>query len=65
MRRGSILTFLVLIVAVVYWYSLPRHKTPLQQAPLADLTDESLPRFKADFNGSAAALRIVILLSPT
>jgi hypothetical protein len=65
MRRIGPLFFLLLMIGAVGWYLLPGHKTPAQQRPLSDLNDLSLPRFKADFNSSAAELRVVILLSPT
>jgi len=65
MRRIGPLLILLLIVGAAGWYFLPGHKTPAQQRPLADLNDLSLSRFKADFNGSSADVRIVLLLSPT
>jgi hypothetical protein len=65
MRRIGPLLFLLLIITAGAWYLLPGHKTPAQQRPLSDLSDLSLPRFKADFNGSSANVRVVLLLSPT
>jgi len=65
MRRIGPLLLLFLIIGAAGWYLLPGHKTPPQQRPLSDLNDLSLPRFKADFNGSSAEPRIVLLLSPT
>ncbi|MFL6350830.1 MAG: hypothetical protein ACJ74Z_03135 [Bryobacteraceae bacterium] len=65
MRRIGTLLILLLIVGAAGWYLLPGHKTPAQQRPLSNLNDLSLPRFKADFNGSAAGLRVLLLLSPT
>jgi hypothetical protein len=65
MRRIGPLLFLLLIVGAAGWYLLPGHKTPAQQRPLSDLNDLALPRFKADFNGSSANVRVIVLLSPT
>jgi hypothetical protein len=65
MRRIGPLFLLLFIIGAASWYLLANHKTPAQQRPLADLNDLSLPRLKADFNGSSAYLRIVLLLSPT
>jgi hypothetical protein len=65
MRRIGLLLIVLVILGAVGWSLLPGHKTPVEQQPLADLNDLSLPRLKADFNASSAGLRIIILLSPT
>jgi hypothetical protein len=41
------------------------HNTPSGQPQLLAITPESLPRFVQDFNQSAKAERVVLLMSPT
>ena len=55
----------VILLAVIARYYFADHKVPVGQAPLADLTSQSLGSLKADFNRSADGIRIVLLLSPT
>ena len=50
--------------AFAYRYLLS-HKTPGVQAPLADLTAQSLEAFKTQFNAAKDRTRIILLLSPT
>jgi hypothetical protein len=55
----------VAALAVVAGYYFSRHQVPAGQPPLAELTGASLESLKADFNQSAAGVRIILLLSPT
>ncbi len=55
----------VVVLAVIAGYHFAGHEVPAGQAPLAELTSESLGSLKADFNRSADGVRIVLLLSPT
>jgi hypothetical protein len=55
----------VVVLGVFARYYFVDHRVPAGQAPLAELTIESLGSLKADFNRSADGLRIVLLLSPT
>jgi len=68
MRRTMTAVFVVaavLVLAVIARYHFAGHQVPAGQAPLAELTTESLGSLKADFNRSADGLRILLLLSPT
>jgi len=68
MRRTMTIVFavaVVVVLAVIARYHFAGHEVPAGQAPLAELTSESLGSLKADFNRSADGLRIVLLLSPT
>jgi hypothetical protein len=52
------------LVAFAYKY-LISHKTPTAQAPLADLTAQTLEAFRNQFNAAKDRTRIILLLSPT
>ena len=67
MRRTMIAVFAVAVVvlAVLASYHFAGHQVPAGQAPLAELTINSLGSLKANFNRSADGVRIVLLLSPT
>ena len=67
MRRTMIAVFGVaaVVLAVIARYHFAGHQVPAGQAPLAELTINSLNSLKADFNRSADRVRIVLLLSPT
>jgi hypothetical protein len=41
------------------------HKSPAGQAPLSDLTAQSLEAFRTQFNAAKDRIRIILLLSPT
>ena len=56
---------LLAFLAGVESYLLAPRRTPAGQAPLRDLVPESLQPLRGDFNASAGAPRIVVLLSPT
>jgi hypothetical protein len=55
----------VVVLAVIARYYFAGHQVPAGQAPLAELTSNSLDSLKADFNRFADGVRIVLLLSPT
>lgn len=66
MKRLSIglgLSALVVFAGLFYLYG--GHQTPSGQAPLADLDSAKLSELKAEFNGSHANVRLLVLLSPT
>lgn len=65
MRRVLLVLLLLLIIAIAARYFAPTHNTPPQQPGLADLTPQSLPQFKTEFNRDSADLRVILLLSPT
>jgi hypothetical protein len=68
MRRTMTAAFVVIavvVLAVIARYYFAGHQVPAGQAPLAELTSNSLDSLKADFNRSADGVRIVLLLSPT
>lgn len=68
MRRTMTAVFVVVAVvllAAIARYYFASHRVPAGQAPLAELTINSLASLKADFNRSANEVRIVLLLSPT
>jgi hypothetical protein len=68
MRRTMTTAFVVIavvVLAVTARYYFAGHQVPVGQAPLAELTSNSLDSLKADFNRSADGVRIVLLLSPT
>ena len=68
MRRTVIAVFVVIavvVLAVIARNYFAGHQVPAGQAPLAELTVNSLGSLKADFNRSADGVRIVLLLSPT
>jgi hypothetical protein len=68
MRRTMIAVFVVIaavVLAVTGRYHFAGHQVPAGQAPLAELTSQSLGSLKADFNRAADGVRIVLLLSPT
>lgn len=46
-------------------YGIYGHDVPAGQPGLVELTSNSLDTLKADFNGAADKVRIVLLLSPT
>jgi len=54
---------IVLAVAVRYYFT--GHQVPAGQSSLADLTRDSLPALKGDFNSTPDYVRIILLLSPT
>lgn len=69
MHRSRSVVIVVLLVIVILaaagWILRSNHKTPAAQQPLADLNAQSLPNFTAEFNRSPAAVRVILLLSPT
>jgi len=58
----SIVSLGFLAFAYAYFNS---HKTPAGQAPLSDLTAQSLETFRTQFNAAKDRTRIILLLSPT
>jgi hypothetical protein len=58
----SIVSLGLLAFAYPYFNS---HKTPAAQAPLSDLTAQSLETFRTQFNAAKDRTRIILLLSPT
>lgn len=50
---------------VVFWAVAARHQTPAGQARLAEVTRQSLPQLKQEFNASPGSERVLLLLSPT
>jgi hypothetical protein len=58
----SIVPLGLLAFAYVFFNS---HKTPAEQAPLSDLTPESLETFRTQFNAAKDRTRLILLLSPT
>ena len=59
---GAILASL-LIAAVLYLYG--GSQTPSGQAPLQNLTAQSVAEIKNNFNAAKAEVRVLLLLSPT
>jgi hypothetical protein len=60
------LIIVVVVLALAALYQLSGgHHVPRGQPLLGELTSDSLDSLKADFNGSAGGIRIVLLLSPT
>jgi hypothetical protein len=57
--------FLTLVFAALFSYVAVGHQTPAGQRQLFAITPQSLPQFAQQFNNSANAERIVVLLSPT
>ena len=55
----------VLCIAAGAWLRFAPRRVPTGQPPLATLTQESLPDFRAAFNGSIGDVRIIAMLSPT
>lgn len=60
---GPGLAALAVFAGLFYLYG--GHQTPSGQAPLADLNSTNLSELKAEFNGSHADIRMLVLLSPT
>jgi len=66
MTRGSIVGILALATgAALFYYFYAGHKTPSGQAPLMELSAQSLPSIKSAFNEAQADVRVLVLLSPT
>jgi hypothetical protein len=56
---------IVLCGAAVAWLKLAPRRVPTGQRPLATLSSDSLPGFRAAFNAADGKVRILALLSPT
>ena len=52
-------------VLATLFYLYGGHQTPHGQAALADLNETNLSELRNEFNGSHAAVRMLVLLSPT
>jgi len=66
-RRILIVVFSIVslgLLAFAYAF-LNSHKAPAGQAPLSDLTAQSLETFRAQFNAAKDRTRIILLVSPT
>jgi hypothetical protein len=64
-RANVILSLSALAILGGLFYLYGGHKTPRNQAPLADLNAANLNAFKDEFNRTQADIRILLLLSPT
>ena len=66
-RKASIFVIAVaaIVLAAAAYFNAGGHNAPANQAPLANLTTQSLEGFRADFNRAADRVRLVLLLSPT
>lgn len=66
MKRRSVgfgLASLAILTGLFYLYG--GHQAPRGQSALADLNATNLSELKNEFNGSHAAVRMLVLLSPT
>jgi hypothetical protein len=61
----AIFVLVVTVLAVRARYYFSGHQVPAGQPPLGELNDVSVGSLKAEFNRSADAVRIILLLSPT
>jgi hypothetical protein len=65
-RKYWIATGIVaVIVVLIFRYFGAGHRTPSGQPELLAITQSTLPQFAGEFNRSAGAERVVLLMSPT
>ena len=64
-RRNIALGLTALAVFAGLFYLYGGHRTPSDQAPLADLNSANLSGLKDEFNASHTDVRMLVLLSPT
>jgi hypothetical protein len=66
MKRKPILWVVTVVVILgVAYYFYAGSATPKGQPPLASLNSQNISGLKAAFNDSAAATRLLVMLSPT
>jgi hypothetical protein len=64
-RKQTFLVAGALALAGILFYFYGGHDVPPGQAPLANLTAETLPSIKDAFNAAKDDVRVLLLLSPT
>lgn len=64
-RKWIVIGTALIAFVVVFWAVAARHETPPGQPELADVTQQTLPRVRQEFNAFVDSERIVLLLSPT
>ena len=64
-RRLARFAAVALVLASAGWWQFLRHDAPEGQHPLVTLDATSIGSLKDDFNVSADATRLIVLLSPT
>jgi hypothetical protein len=65
MRKSIVFGLVGVVVAALLAWRVLGHQTPKGQAPLTNLTQDTLGKFESDFNRSADEIRVLVLLSPT
>ena len=65
MRKSIVFGLVGVVVAVFLAWRVLGHETPKGQAPLTNLTQDTLGKFESDFNKSNDEIRVLVLLSPT
>jgi hypothetical protein len=64
-RKWTIFGIGLAAFLAAFWAVSARHETPAGQPRLADVTVQSLPQLKQEFNASPDSERVLLLLSPT
>lgn len=64
-RKWMIFGIVVIVFLALFAVAVARHQTPDGQPPLADVTQQSLPQLRQEFNASSNSERVLLLLSPT
>jgi hypothetical protein len=65
MRKSIVFGSIGVVVAAFLAWRVLGHETPKGQAPLTNLTQDTLGKFESDFNKSDDEIRLLVLLSPT
>lgn len=64
-RQRFVLVAVLAVLASASWWQFLRRDTPQWQKPLATLDASGLASLRDEFNASADAVRVIVLLSPT
>ena len=66
MKRSRVILFFAALIAIFLLYKFyGGSSTPAGQQPLVRLNESNVSSLKDAFNGSASAVRILVLVSPT